>query len=205
MKKLLMCLFLLLLTCSTYGQSAKFLEQVLGYRDGRSQFFIPIRIRSESASGDVVAESYALMDYLNATRGIDAAAYKSFILNLQKGKTELEMKDVTVDDRGFLIGKGIKTRTFRLLETNPAFEIILGQGCEDLINHYFGPPLDWTNDKGKSTCREIIGRNGKDLFMRPRYDLSEENNVILALFKLDIPVDVDDMSGSLKIAYSLLK
>jgi len=41
--------------------------------------------------------------------------------------------------------------------------------------------------------------------MKPKYDLIEENNVIVRLFEMDIPTYVDDISGNLKIAYLILK
>jgi hypothetical protein len=207
MKKILLLYSLAsVLGCSAYGQTADFCERVISYRDGRSDYFIPINIKSESFSAKVVVESYALFDYLKATRGLDTKTYKSFMLNLLKEKQELEMKDVAIDDRDFFLsGKNVKEGSFRIVETSQAFEVVFAQGCEELIRYYFSPPLGESNEKGKSSCKENIRLNAKDLFIRPKYDFAEQNNVIVRLFEMDIPIYRDDISGSLTIAYSTLR
>lgn len=206
MKRMLLFLFVAVLSCPTYSQTIEFCERVIGYRDGRSDYFIPINVKSETFSGRVVVESYNLFDYLKATKGFDAKAYKSFMLNFLKEKQELVMKDATIDDRGFFLsGKNVKESSFRIVESSQVFEIVFAQGCEQLIRYYFSPSLPEANEKGKSSCKERVRLNGQDLFIRPKYDFAEQNNVIVRLFEMDIPIHRDDISGSFKIAYSTLR
>ena len=205
MKRVLLLAFVLVLSCSTYGQTTEFLERVISYRDGRSNFFIPINVKSESFSGKVVVESYVLADYLKETRGFDAKTYRSFMLSLLKERQALEMKNVVIDHkRCFLSGKNVKEGSFRIVETSQAFEAVFVQGCDQVIRYYFSPSLPQLSENRKSSCKDIVKQNGADLFIRPRYDFDEQNNVIVRLFEIDIPVYRDDISGSLEIAYSIL-
>ena len=205
-KKILLFLCASVLCCSTYGQTAEFCELVIDYQHGRNGYFVPIQVKSKSFSGKVVVESYNLFDYLTATRGFDTKTYKSFMLNLLKEKQQLDMKGVSIDDRGlFLAGKNIKERTFRIVESSQAFEVIAAQGCEQLIRYYFSPELGESIDKTVTSCKEKVRLNAQDLLIRPRYDLTEQNNVIARLFEMDIPIYRDDISGSLTIGYHTLK
>lgn len=198
--KLLFFLFVFGLVSSAYGQTDEFCDRVISLRDGRSNYFIPINVRSESFSGKVVVESYRLFDYLTATRGFDAKTYKSFMLKFLDENKELEMKGVTIDEnRLFLSGENIKKYSFRVVESYQPFEVIYAQGCEELLQYYFAPSLGDSSEKGKSDCKQRIKLNGQDLFMRPKFNLAEQNNVIAKLFEMDIPISLDDISGSLRI------
>ena len=206
MKRILLVFWLFILGAPIYCQTAEFIERVVSYRDGRNNYFIPIRVKSEQFTGEVIVENFNLFDYLRMARGFDATAYKPFALNLLKGKSELEMTGAKVDEAGmFLSGKNIKEHTFRIVVPSQAVETVSAKGCEQFIRYYFAPPLTETENQDKLSCKDRIRLNTKDLLMKPKYDLIEENNVIVRLFEMDIPTYVDDISGNLKIAYLILK
>lgn len=199
---------LIILTCSAavFAQTPEFCDRVLSLRDGRSNYFIPINVRSDLFTGKVVVESFRLNDYLKETKGFDGAAYKTYVMELLERKRELEIKDAAIDRSGFyLSGPALKKYTFRVVVASNEFDIVSAQGCKVLLKHYFSPDLIESTEMGKAGCRESIISSKVDLFMRPKYDLAEQNNVIAALFDMDIPISLDDISQSLRIGYLTLK
>jgi hypothetical protein len=192
------------LTCE--AQTQKFIEQVVGWNNSGNDYFIVLRVRSDSFSGTVVAPVYAVSSFLKSQNGFERPEAGKFVLELVETNAELDMKGAVADDTGhFLKGKDLVKRAFRIVEPSQEFQTISSQGCEKIVDHYFAPTVDWADVKGRGSCRDRIWLNGDNLFMRPKYDLTEQSNVILALFKLDIPVHVDDISGSISIAYTMLK
>ncbi len=128
------------------------------------------------------------------------------MVKLLEDNQTLPMDAVSVDESGFfLVGKNIKKYSFRIMETSQAFETVSAQGCHNIIRYYFSPEMIESETNKKSDCKESIKLNAKDLFMKPKFGLNEENNVISKLFEMGIPVYVDDISGSPKIGYLTLK
>ena len=204
--KILLTLLISVFCGSASGQSPDFFDRVIVDAYGPTNYFIPVQIRSESYSGNVVIQSGDLFEYLKATRGFNARAYKSFMLKLLKEKQPIAIKGVKTDKSGFfLTGKPVKERTFRVIKPSQAFETVASQGCQRLIHHYFWPDVSESNTANEATCIENIKYNRQDLLIRPRYDLAEQNNVIARLFEMEIPISLDDISGSLKIAHMTLR
>jgi len=199
-------LTLCFLGLSSEAQTQKFVERVVGWHNSGSDYFVALRVRSDAFSGIIVAPVYAISSFLKSQNGLERPEAGRFIVELVEKDAELEMKGTVVDDTGhFLKGRDLTVRAFRIVEPSQEFQTISSEGCEKIIDHYFAPAVDWAGLKKRSGCRDGIWLNGDNLFMRPRYDWKEQSNVILALFKLDIPVHVDDISGSINIAYTMLK
>lgn len=200
MGKTIILLLVLSSTVSVFGQTKTFYENILG--SSCWDCFIALNIKSESFSGRVVVENAELFNYLKDTENLNEKKYKTFISELIKNNRALKMTGIKKDDSGnFLIGNKIQNRTFRVIIASKNFETIAAKGCDDLLDHYFSILLK-NKLQEKSDCRERIKLNGDDLLMYPKFDLIEQNNVIAKLFELEIPVNLDDISGSLKIAHS---
>lgn len=203
MRKTIILLLVLASSVSVFGQTKTFYDNILG--SSCWSCFVALNIESESFSGRVVVENAELFNYLKDTENLDEKKYKTFVSELIKNNLALKITGIKNDDRGvFLIGNGIKNRTFRVTTASKDFETIVAKGCDDLLDHYFSI-LSKNKLQEKSGCRERIKRNGDDLFMHPKFDLIEQNNVIAKLFELEIPVNLDDISGSLKIGHSRIK
>jgi hypothetical protein len=95
--------------------------------------------------------------------------------------------------------------SFRIVRKSASFDSIAAQGCASFLRYYFSPfPLD-IKEASISLCKEVIRREGKDLLIRPRFDLAEQANVISKLFDDKIPISLDEFSGSLRIGYATVK
>lgn len=131
--------------------------------------------------------------------------YKEFMLKFLQENQKLVINAVTVDeDRIYLVGNNLKKYSFRIVEPSQSFETISTQSCKQFIQYYFAPsPLTLKNEE-KSSRKEIIKQNAKDLLIKPEFNQTEESNVISKLFDLGIPVHTDDISGSLRIGYLAL-
>jgi hypothetical protein len=204
MQKILIFSLILILNFTAFGQTKTFYDSVLGSECWGC--FVRLNIESKSFSGPVVVENIELFHYLKATQNYNEQKYKDAIAALLMNKQKLKMPAINIDDTGlFLEGKGIKKHFFRVVGKSKDFESIAGKGCDTLLDHYFG----YAEEKGKpyeqTGCRERIKHNETDLFIRPKFDYIEQANVIAKLFEFEIPVNLDDISGSLKIAYSRIK
>ncbi len=200
MSKTIILLLVLASCVSVFGQTKTFYDNVLG--SSCWGCFVALNVESDFFSGRVVIENAELFNYLKNTENLDEKKYKSFISELIENKRALKMTGTRKDDSGFfLVGNKVKSHTFRIIIASKDFETIAAKGCDALLDNYFSI-LSKNKPQEKSGCRERIKRNGDDLFMYPKFDMTEENNVIAKLFELEIPVNLDDISGSLKIAHS---
>ncbi|MBS1795854.1 MAG: hypothetical protein JSS81_18515 [Acidobacteria bacterium] len=206
MNKVIIIGVIFIFSITVCGQTAKFYEQAIEHLKCRNCYFIPVEVESKSYTGKILVENYQLFSYLKSTKGFDEQAYKSFIIKLFQDKQPLMMDQVNIDETGyFLAGKGIKEFKFRIVQTSQAFETVSVQGCKKIIQYYFSPELVESETNKTIDCRESIKQNAKDLLLKPKFDLNEENNVIVKLFEFDIPIYIDDISGSPIIGYWTLK
>ena len=206
MKKLILCGLICLFCSSIFGQTKEFYEKAIGTIQCRDCYFISLDIESKSYSGKIVVDNYALFSYLESVKGLDKQAYKSFMVNLFQDNQPLPMENVNIDETGsFLVGKKFEPYTFRIVETSQTFDAISAQGCTEILKHYFSPEIVEHKTDKTSDCKKLIKLNKKDLFLRPKFDLIEQNNIISKLFEMEIPISLDDISGSLMIAYHRLK
>lgn len=199
--KLTLLLFVMALYCGVgHGQTKEFVSRAVVDGYGPTYYFIPIHVKSDEFRGTLVVESRELFEYLQHTKGVNADSFKSLMSKALMGGTPLDMKNVSVDKSGlFLEGPNIKERTFRVVKRSPEFESVAAQGCVQLLRYYFSPEI--SDSKETKECKDKIRAHEQDLFIRPRFGLTEQNNVIVMLFKIDIPVTLDDISGSLKIGF----
>ncbi len=204
-EKIIMFGLIFILCNSIYGQNSEFYEKAISRLKCRNCYFIPINIESKAYSGKVVVNNYFLFSYLKSVKGFDEKAYKSFMVKLFQGNQPLKMIAVTIDESGsFLVGKDLEKHSFRIVKTSQQFETISSQGCKQIIKYYFSPTVIESETNRKSSCQEMLKFNAKDVFIKPKFDLKEQNNVISKLFEMEIPIYLDDISGSLKIGYHTL-
>jgi hypothetical protein len=205
MKKILIFGLLVMLSNSIYGQTTKFIEYAVGHLKCRNCYFIPLNVESKAYSGKIIVDNYALFSYLKATKKLDEKGYKSFMLDLLKNNQALTMDAVEVDREIFLAGKNIEKYAFRIVRASQSFDDISAQGCKKIIRYYFVPELVESETGKESDCKESIKQNAKDLLIKPKFDLNEQNNIISKLFELEIPIYIDDIAGSPKIGHLTLK
>ena len=197
---LIACLFWLPVS----GQTKEMFDQVLTRLDCENCFYIPLRVESVKFAGQVIVENDDLRRYLIDSRIVNKGNYKDFMLTLLSENGVLRIGEVELDEEKlFLRGKNIRNFTFRVVERSNNFDHIASQGCAFLIDSYFAPRVLWDNEN--DDCRKQIKTNAADLFVNPTTPISEQNNLILALFKLNIPIYKDDLSGSLKVGHLTLK
>lgn len=206
MKRLIIFVVIVMLGNSIYAQKETFYKKVVNDLDCRGDcYFLSLEIVSESYSGRVVVENNYLFDYLRTTKGFDRPAYESFMLKFFRENQKLTMPGVIREDRGiFLIGKDVKDLTFRIAETSQAVETIAQRGCKYLIQYYFVPLLKESKENENCDCKQYIKQNARDLLMKNSVGFVEQSNVISKLFDMEIPIQRDDISGSLRIAYATL-